>query len=197
MLNFRFRTECNRGCRDERTGERLIYLDVETQRTAASVGGWDKLDKLGVSVAVTYSPKLYELKIFAEHNLDELSAILHEADTVVGYNVIDFDFKVLQGYKQADVSNLHVFDLMLEIQKALGHRLPLSNLRAATLGYAPQYDALDMVKFWVLGDMEKVFEGCCSDVLAMLALHQYGITHGEVLYFAGADKRLTKLKVDW
>jgi len=174
-----------------------IYLDLETLRSAESVGGWDKLDKLGVAVAVTYSPGLHQLGIFTEDNLGEMTTALQEADVVVGYNLINFDLKVLQGYKELNISNLHVCDLMLEVEKALGHRLSLCNLRAATLGHTPQFDGLEMTKLWENGEKEKVIECCCNDVLAMHALHQHGITRGEVLYYAGPDQELTTLKVNW
>ena len=196
-LNLHFQPDYTCSWSGTRPGERKVYLDVETQRTAEPVGGWDNLDKLGVSVAAAYSPFLDQLWIFTEDNLADLTHILQGADLVIGYNLIKFDLMVLQGCKGVNVSNLRVCDIMLEVEKALGHRLPLANLRAATLGQNPQYDGLDMIKFWQNGEKEKVLEGCCNDVLAMHALHQYGITHGEVLYYAGPTQQLTKLKVNW
>ena len=33
----------------------IVYFDLETQRTANDVGGWDKKYQMGMSVGVTYS----------------------------------------------------------------------------------------------------------------------------------------------
>ena len=187
--------DCDGPVHEIRGGKFIVYLDVEPQRTAESVSG--NLDKVGVSVAAAYSPNANQLRIFTEENICDLSAILKEADVVAGYNILHFDLAVLRGYKAVSFENVQILDLMQEVEKDLGHRIPLSNFRAATLGHAPEHDGLDMIKFWQNGEKEKVIEGCCNDVLAMCALHEYGMSHGEIFYFAGTTQRLTRLKVNW
>ena len=175
----------------------VIYLDVEIQRTAPEVGGWDNLHKVGVAVAVALSAETNQLHIFTEKEIKKLSPLLQAADCVIGYNIVNFDFKVLKGYRQMSLEHVKCFDLMTDIASVTGFRLPLASLRAATLRAAPQTDGRDMIKLWKKGKIEKVIEGCCNDVLAMRSLHEYGMAHGEVFYFKADSKRRKRIKVKW
>ena len=33
----------------------IVYFDLETQKSAEEVGGWDKISAMGMSLGVTYS----------------------------------------------------------------------------------------------------------------------------------------------
>ena len=90
----------------------VIYLDVEIQRTAPEVGGWDNLHKVGVAVAVALSAETNQLHIFTEKEIKKLSPLLQAADCVIGYNIVNFDFKVLNGYRQMSLDHVKCFDLM-------------------------------------------------------------------------------------
>ena len=48
----------------------IVYFDLETQRTANDVGGWDKKHEMGMSVGVTYSTKDERYEIFGESQAD-------------------------------------------------------------------------------------------------------------------------------
>ena len=62
----------------------FVYFDLETQRTANDVGGWDKKRDIGISLGVTYSTKLGEYRIYTEKELDALVNQLLRADLVIG-----------------------------------------------------------------------------------------------------------------
>ena len=47
-------------------GKDLVYFDLETRRTANDVGGWGNKHKMGISIAVTFSTKNNEYRIFEE-----------------------------------------------------------------------------------------------------------------------------------
>ena len=51
---------------------RFMVLDVETRRSAAEVGGWNRADRMGVSVAVLYDS---QGDAFVEYGQDELAAL--------------------------------------------------------------------------------------------------------------------------
>src|SRR5471032_1887594 len=72
----------------------IVYFDLETQRTANDVGGWDKKRDMGMSLGVTYSTRLGEYRIFSEKRVDDLVDQLLRADLVVGFNVVNFDYEV-------------------------------------------------------------------------------------------------------
>ena len=82
----------------------FVYFDLETQKSANDVGGWSHKDQMGMSVGVTYSTALGEYRIFGEGQVQEMIDQLMRADLVIGYNHIDFDYKVLMGYSILDLA---------------------------------------------------------------------------------------------
>ncbi|MGB7840819.1 MAG: hypothetical protein WBL40_22190, partial [Terrimicrobiaceae bacterium] len=81
----------------------IVYFDLETQRTANDVGGWDRKNRMGMSVGVIYSTANGTYEIFPESRADDLVARLRKADLVVGYNIVSFDYEVLMAYTILDL----------------------------------------------------------------------------------------------
>jgi hypothetical protein len=75
----------------------IVYFDLETQRTANDVGGWERKRDMGMSVGVTYSTNLTEYRIYPEKRVDDLIQQLLRADLVVGFNIVNFDYQVSYG----------------------------------------------------------------------------------------------------
>ena len=101
------------------TPKNIVYFDLETQRTANDVGGWERKRDMGMSVGVTYSTGTGEYSIYSEKTVDGLVDQLRRADLVVGFNILHFDYEVLMGYTVLDLpSQLATLDLMLDIEKA-------------------------------------------------------------------------------
>ena len=69
----------------------IVYFDLETQKTANDVGGWDKKRDMGMSVGVTYSTQLGQYRIYREDQANDLVQQLFRADLVVGFNILNFD----------------------------------------------------------------------------------------------------------
>lgn len=160
-----------------------VYFDLESQRTANDVGGWGNKDKMGMSVGVTYSSALGKYQIFDEASVDGLIDQLVKADVVVGYNHINFDYAVLQGYTAWDIGSQAVsLDLMVDIEKELGHRLKLEAVASASLGAGKTADGLDAIKWWQEGKLMQIAEYCCYDVKVTKEVHEYGARHGFVKY---------------
>ena len=104
----------------------IVYFDLETQRTANDVGGWDRKTDMGMSIAVTYSSHLNEYRIYSEKRVDDLIYQLLRADLVVGFNVVNFDYQVLMGYTILDLpSQLRTLDLLVEVEEAEGGQAPI------------------------------------------------------------------------
>ncbi len=172
----------------------VVYLNLETQRTALDIGGWYP-DKMGVSVAVALAAD--RLHIFTEGDIEQLVPMLESAGCVVGWNIKEFDFRVLAGCRGVDLERVRCLDLMEEMERATGTRMMLSAVSAATLGIEPGTAGVEMVKLWKAGKVEKVVEGCCNGVLAIKALHEYGLRHGEVFFRPRNGKRRAKIAVNW
>jgi len=89
---------------------------------------------MGMSIGVTYSTRLGEYRIYTEKNVQDLIDQLVRADLVVGYNVVNFDYEVLMGYTILDLPHqCHTLDMLVDIEKALGHRLGLDAVASASL----------------------------------------------------------------
>jgi 16S rRNA (adenine1518-N6/adenine1519-N6)-dimethyltransferase len=83
-------------------------------------------------VACTYSTRLGEYSIFTQDEAPALIRQLKAADLVVGFNHIGFDYEVLKGHDLLfDAADLpHSLDLLIDLEKALGHRIKLDAVAA-------------------------------------------------------------------
>ena len=175
----------------------IVYFDLETQRTANDVGGWDRKHEMGMSLGVTYSTRDGIYEIFGEDQAEGLVRRLQRADLVVGFNHIRFDYDVLMAYTVLDLrENLISFDLLLELEKVVGHRLKLEDIAQATLGVGKTADGLDAIKWWREGKVLEIAKYCCFDVKVTRLVHEYGVKNKEVLYRDRVG-RTQRIAVDW
>src|SRR4051794_9251046 len=113
----------------------IVYFDLETQKSADEVGGWDKIRDMRMSVGVTYSTARGDYKIYGEKDVNDLIEELRRADLVVGFNNLRFDYEVLLGHNPFfDPQQLRTLDMLVELQKTLQHRLSLDSIATATFG---------------------------------------------------------------
>jgi DEAD/DEAH box helicase domain-containing protein len=175
----------------------IVYFDLETQRTANDVGGWQNKQQMGMSIGCTYSTKTGEYHIYTEDTVQALIEQLRRADLVVGFNHIGFDYGVLMGYTVMELQEqICSFDILLDIEKRVGHRLKLEALAIATLGAGKIADGLDAIRWWQQGKMAEIAEYCCYDVKVTKCLHEYGVEHGHVKY-VDRNQREQVVAVEW
>jgi len=180
----------------ERQPRRIVCFDLETQKTFDEVGGRRNLGKLGLAVAVTYDSSTSEYRTYAEEQAAELVQNLARADLVVGFNVLSFDYPVLQPYTDYPLHTLPTVDLLQHVHRQLGFRLPLQALAEATLGAGKSADGLQSVQWFREGQVDKVVEYCRRDVELTMQLYQFGCQRGHVLYW---DRRgqMQKVSIYW
>ncbi len=177
--------------------EDIVYFDLETRRTSNDVGGWGNKHQMGVSVAVTFSTKLGEYSIFQQDETNDLIKQLVRADLVVGFNQVGFDYEVLMGHSIFDFrEQLRSLDLMVDLEKKLGHRPKLETVAAATLGAGKTADGLEAIRWWHQGKVAEVAEYCAYDVKVTKCLHEYGRQHGHVKY-TDRNGRVLDVPVPW
>jgi DEAD/DEAH box helicase domain-containing protein len=116
---------------------RVVFFDLETQRSAADVGGWGNAHLMRVSLAVVHDEQAGGFETFSEAQHPELLAKLRGADLVVGFNVRRFDYHVLRGYTDDDLDRLPTFDLLDAIHARLGFRVALGHLGPALVAGGP------------------------------------------------------------
>lgn len=172
-----------------------LVVDIETQKIAQDVGGWANIDKLGVSVACAYDSKSGEFVAFREHELDRLARLCRER-LVVGYNIINFDLKVLSAYG-FDSKKYDVFDIMLDVEQSSGWRyVKLDNIAKATLGSAKSADGLQAVEWYKRGEIDKIIEYCMKDVEITRDVFTYGMKNGHIK-IARAEGEPATFAVQW
>ena len=183
----------------------IVYFDLETQRSFTDVGGSAPKDKMGVSVAVTYSTASGQYRIYGESEMADLANELIRADLVVGWNHVEFDYPVLHGYTPFDLPAQTVnLDMMLDLQEILGFRLKLDAAAKGSLGgEGKTADGLDALKWWQqykkTGDqahLMKIAEYCAYDVKVTKCVHEYGMEHG-LLKYHDRGGNLQEVEVNW
>lgn len=175
----------------------IVYFDLETQRTANDAGGWDKKAAMGMTVGATYSTRLERYTVYGEERVHELVEQLQQADLVVGYNVINFDYEVLMGYTVMDLAHgVPTRDLMVDLEKVIGHRIGLDAVAQATLGCGKTADGLDAIKWWREGRHRDVARYCCFDVKVTRLVHEFGAAYGHVFYHDRLGKK-REVAVNW
>ena len=70
----------------------IVYFDLETQKSAEEVGGWNNISRIGMSIGVTYNTAQGAYKIYSEKQVSALITELQRADLVVGFNNLRFDY---------------------------------------------------------------------------------------------------------
>jgi hypothetical protein len=182
----------------------IVYFDLETQRSFGDVGGSAHKHKMGVSVAVTYSTARGGYRIYGESEMGALADELIRADLVVGWNHVEFDYPVLQGYTVYDLPAQTLnLDMMLALQEPLGFRLKLDSAASASLGTGKSADGLDALRWWQehkkTGSNEplmKIAEYCAFDVKVTKCVHEFALANGHVKYHDRGGQ-LLEVPVNW
>ena len=162
-----------------------LVVDLETKRSFDEVGGAEHRAQLGVSVVGVYSYTEDRFLTFREGQFDELSVLLKNADEVVGFNLIGFDWPVLAAELGPWVTELPTLDLMIEAQRALGRRISLDALAQATLGSSKLGSGLDALEYYRAGDWDKLERYCLEDVKLTRDLYEYARRYGQLFFQKG------------
>ena len=179
----------------EKTAETLIF-DLETQLSADEVGGWNNIDQMKLAAAVTMEADSGKYRVFYEEDAAELINTLKKAKLVVGFNVKRFDYEVLKHYGLTDPRQITTLDMLLEVQKALGHRLSLEALAKATLGAEKSADGLQSIAWFKQGRLDLITEYCQNDVKLTRELYLFGKYNGHLIY-QDKNQGLQKVRVEW
>ncbi|HYV33502.1 MAG TPA: ribonuclease H-like domain-containing protein [Candidatus Limnocylindria bacterium] len=159
-----------------------IVLDLETQKSFQDVGGRGKNHLLKVSVACIYDYSTDKYYSFEEHELAKLSPILQTADQIIGYNIKDFDFEVIQPYLNFNIFEVPYLDLLEEIEKNLGHRIKLDFVAQGTLGSGKTGNGLEAILYFNNGRMDLLKKYCLDDVKITKQVYDYALKNGKILY---------------
>ena len=171
-------------------------LDIETQRSAQEVGGWNRADRMRVSCVVLYDSGTDDYYEFVEGQVPMLIAHMQQLDVVVGFNIKRFDYRVLSAYTELDFRQIPTLDILEKVKDQLGYRLSLDHLASATLDAGKTADGLDALRWWREGKMARILEYCRSDVTITRDLYRFGREH-RYLLFQNKARQTVRLPVNW
>jgi hypothetical protein len=178
------------------SAQNIVYFDLETQRSAEEVGGWDNISRMGMSVGVTYSTTRGDYRIYSEGQVHDLVKELQRADLVVGFNNKRFDYEVLHGYTAFDMTQVPTLDMLLHLQEKLQHRLSLDAIATATFGVEKTAEGMQALDWFKQGKLLEIAEYCCYDVKLTRLVHEYGMRHQQLYYLNRFGSKLL-VPVKW
>jgi DEAD/DEAH box helicase domain-containing protein len=149
-----------------------------------------------VALAVVYDSQSGEFETFHEGDVHRLLERLGEADLVVGFNIVAFDYKVLRGYTETDLLKLPTFDMLTAIHQRLGYRLALGHLGEETLGTPKSADGLQSLAWWKEGRVDEIERYCRQDVALLRDLLRHAEEHDHLFFRTKRGDRV-RLPAPW
>lgn len=175
----------------------IVFLDVETQFLAEEVGGWGNAHLMRVSVAVVYDESVGSFLTYREHEIEKLLEKLTQCDLVIGFNILDFDYKVLSPYARFNLSqSIPTLDLLKDIRQNIGRRISLDHLAAVNIGENKIADGIQAVKWFREGNWKKLVDYCCHDVMITRKLFYKGLKEGG-LYYCDKYGKIKYISLNW
>ena len=175
---------------------RVVVFDLETQRSAAEVGGWDKAHLMRMSCGIVWDSREDRFVTYLENQVEDLIEHLKRADLVVGFNVIGFDYSVLRGYTNFDFRSVNTLDMLREVKSHLNYRISLNALASATLDAPKSADGLQALQWWKEGRLDLIEQYCRDDVKITRDLFQHGVDEGYLVFDRRGEGRM-RVPVAW
>jgi len=180
--------------------EREVVFDLETQRSFQEVGGKQNIHQLKLSLAVLYDYSTGQFATFREAEADRLVDELLAATRVIGFNIKNFDYAVLRGYR-ADVDFRQLgakktLDLLEKIAQQWGFRVSLDSIAKATLGRGKSGQGLDALRWYKEGRFDLIERYCRDDVDITRQVFEFGRDRGHLKYLDRFGEIRTS-PVDW
>ena len=185
-----------------KTDKRIQYFDLETQKSADEVGGWDNPHEMMLAVGVVWDSVDQDYFVYEEKDAKDLIEKLRTADLVVGFNVNGFDYRVLQHYcKKFNLDldlekDINTFDMLDDVKELLKFRLSLNHLAQHTLNAKKSADGLVSLQWYKEGKIDKIIHYCKQDVEITRDLFLFGEENGYVNYQSRSGNPI-QLEVNW
>ena len=157
-----------------------IVFDLETQESFEDVGGRENIRELLLSLAVVYRYSDHRYVTLLEKDAASLLEEIRRASRVVGFNLLRFDYLVLERYGKVGAISRKTVDMMQICERELGFRPKLDDLVQATLGAKKGADGLLGIRLYREGKIKELGQYCKRDVLLTRKLFEFGWKHGFV-----------------
>jgi DEAD/DEAH box helicase domain-containing protein len=163
----------------------VVVFDLETNKLADEVGGWDALraGAGGISCLVVWDSITNHHNVYTTETLEMAALHLEAADVVISYNGLGFDIPVLEGCIGRRVETKAHLDLLRLIWQATTLRKGngLDEVGRRTLGRGKVGHGLSAPKLAAQGRWEELITYCAGDVFLTRDLARFVHEHGGVI----------------
>ncbi len=178
--------------------KKIAFFDIETQRLAQEVGGWDNKHLMRLSVGVIFDSTANDYLVYYEDQVADLIKKLEMYDLVIGFNIKNFDYAVLQPYTPLVLlKRIPTFDILEYIYNKFGFRVSLDLLARYTLDDSKLANGIMAVEWFRKGEMDKVVEYCRKDVEITKRLFEFGQENGYLIVKRKTSNVVQRLTVEW
>ena len=142
-------------------------------------------------------------RFYTEENVEELIGQLESVDMIVGHNLLEFDYIVLDPYVGQEVIKRFekkTFDIIQELRKVTGILISLDDLGKRNLGTQKLCDTLKIPEMWRNGKHDDVKKYLETDLKITKGIYYHGKTKGKIKYTHkeyGEIKGIRTVKVNW
>lgn len=174
--------------------ESTLVIDLETKEPARTR---DENQNLGIAVVGVYDYLTDTFSAFEEQETAQVEELIAKRNLIVGFNILDFDYPVLQPYlKSVQLEDLPTLDLIEEVRKVAGFRVALNNLAKHTLGEEKIGHGLQAIEWFKQGRIEDVKKYCLDDVRLTRDLYEYGRREG-LVRFESRERGVVAVPAGW
>lgn len=173
-----------------------LIFDLETEKLAHEVGGWSNKKAMGISVVVTYDTANKKYVSYRKEDVDKLIEALYEAPLVVGFNLHNFDWDVMEGFPGFDRTRVCALDLFYAVRRATGRKISLNNLGKNNVGMEKTGDGFKAVEWARKGQMDKLEDYCRRDVEITYNLFYHVLRHGSIRFEVPEFEHVIEVEVD-
>jgi DEAD/DEAH box helicase domain-containing protein len=138
------------------------------------------------------------IKYFEEHEVNELYNALESIDVIVGHNLLEFDYYVLNNYyskNKIDILKQKTIDTLSEIEKVTGVWTKLDDLGKLNLGIEKSENAMKIPKLWRDGNHARVKDYLKNDVEMTKQVFLKGRSDGKLEYIHKNYGKVTGVKI--
>ncbi|MCX7823549.1 MAG: DUF1998 domain-containing protein [Syntrophobacterales bacterium] len=183
--------------KSEETETRIAFMNLETQFLAHEVGGWHNTHLMKVSVAVVYDELKDGFIIYPEDEMERLIRQLTEYDLIVGFNILDFDYRVLSYYTDVDLrKHLPTLDILKDVYLSIGRRISLEHLASVNIKEQKTANGIQAVQWFREGRWDDLVDYCRRNVMITRKLFYKGLSEGG-LYYCDRDGSIKFAPLHW
>lgn len=166
-------------------GKNVVVYDLEIKNVIDGKDvTWKTYDKMGISVGCLFDYETGDSHVYLDDNISELTRRLNDAQLIVGFNILEFDNKLLQattGGLSLDTAS-RCYDLLKEVRRSTGQQFPkgckLNNVLEGTFGMQKTEDGADAPIFYQQHQMGKLISYCLQDVRRERICFEYAYLNG-------------------